>query len=284
MTVAIASIPFQLQSATDNRAFLADVSFSENGKKKPVVIFVHGFKGFKDWGPFNRMASYFASQGFVFIKFNFSHNGTTPEFPTEFSDLEAFGKDNHSIQLSDLGCVLDWISTNKTVPEAEVDIKNISLIGHSRGGSLVLLKGAEDPRVQKIITWAAVSDLLAGYSPEELQQWEKEGVRWIPNARTQQQMPVYYQYIEDLQKNDQRLNVLKASTLLKQPLLIIHGEADEAVSVSHATAIHQQVKHSELVVIPKGNHTFGGSHPFESPELPASLIQLYDTSIHFLKK
>jgi fermentation-respiration switch protein FrsA (DUF1100 family) len=284
MNPQISSASFQLLSKKENRPFV-DVSFLKNGKEKPFVVFVHGFKGFKDWGPFNRMATYFAGHGFVFVKFNLSHNGTTPEFPVEFADLEAFGKDNHSIQLDDLGLVLDWIATgSKALLEEEGDPKKIYLIGHSRGGSLVLLKGAEDSRVQKIIIWAAVSDLLSGYSPEELQQWKKEGVRWIHNARTNQQMPVYYQYMEDLQVNAKRLNVLKASASLKQPLLIIHAENDETVPLHHATAIHQQAGQSELIIIQKTNHTFGGVHPFVSATLPDSLQQLYDTSIQFLKK
>lgn len=285
MNPFIFSASFSLQSSVNNRLFLADVSFLRNGEKKPVIVFAHGFKGFKDWGPFNRMAAYFAGQGFVIVKFNFSHNGTTPESPLEFNDLEAFGKDNHSVQLSDLDAILDWIETDTSILSAnEIDRAKIYLIGHSRGGSLVLLKAAEDKRVQKIVTWAAVSDLRSGYSAEDLDTWKKDGVRWIHNARTHQQMPVYYQYMEDLMVNDRRLNVLKVSASIRQPLLIIQGEADEAVPVFHAKAIHEQVKHSELMIIPKANHTFGGVHPFESEQLPDSLVQLYDASIRFLRK
>jgi dienelactone hydrolase len=285
MDPLLSTVSFQLQSRTANRPFLVDAFFLNNRKKKPVIIFIHGFKGFKDWGPFNTMAAYFASHGFVFVKFNLSHNGTTPEFPNDFSDLEAFGNDNHSIQLSDLDAVLDWITTDsRPLPEGECDSTKICLIGHSRGGSLVLLKAAREPRVQKIVTWAAVSDLLSGYAPEELEQWKKNGVRWIANARTHQQMPVYYQYIEDLQANDHCLNVLDATAAIQQPLLIIHAENDETVPLHHATAIHQHARQSELIIIPGTNHTFGGLHPFLSDSLPDSLQQLYDTSIHFLKK
>ena len=36
-----------------------DVSYISNNYKKPLILFVHGFKGFKDWGHFNVMANYF---------------------------------------------------------------------------------------------------------------------------------------------------------------------------------------------------------------------------------
>ena len=48
-----------LQSPS-GRPFLTDVFYIENKEKKPVVIFSHGFAGFKDWGAFNLMAEAFA--------------------------------------------------------------------------------------------------------------------------------------------------------------------------------------------------------------------------------
>ena len=48
------------------RPFLADVYYTANADKKPVVIFNHGFKGFKDWGPFNLVAEKFAQAGLWF--------------------------------------------------------------------------------------------------------------------------------------------------------------------------------------------------------------------------
>ena len=38
------------------------------------------------------MAEAFAKAGYFFVKFNFSHNGTTIDDPDNFGDLEAFGK------------------------------------------------------------------------------------------------------------------------------------------------------------------------------------------------
>ena len=35
-----------------NKNINLDINFTKN-KNNPLVIFSHGFKGFKDWGPFN---------------------------------------------------------------------------------------------------------------------------------------------------------------------------------------------------------------------------------------
>ena len=73
--------------------------FYERGEQRPVVIYAHGFNGFKDWANFDLVAERFIAAGFTFIKFNFSHNGTTPANPEDFVDLDAFGKNNYSKQL-----------------------------------------------------------------------------------------------------------------------------------------------------------------------------------------
>ena len=59
---------------TGNRPILIDVTYKENKKGKRVVVFSHGFKGFKDWGAFNQIAETFAENNFVFVKFNFPNN------------------------------------------------------------------------------------------------------------------------------------------------------------------------------------------------------------------
>ena len=56
------------------KSILIDVSFVAEKTNLPIIIFCHGYKGFKDWGAWNLMANAFVEAGFCFIKFNFSHN------------------------------------------------------------------------------------------------------------------------------------------------------------------------------------------------------------------
>ena len=71
---------------------IGDLTYTIDSKN--LVVFCHGFKGFKDWGPFNTMAKSFANENFFFLKFNFSHNGTSVDDPCNFIDLESFGNNN----------------------------------------------------------------------------------------------------------------------------------------------------------------------------------------------
>ena len=37
----------------NGRPIICDLRFNETGEKQPLIIFCHGFKGYKDWGHFN---------------------------------------------------------------------------------------------------------------------------------------------------------------------------------------------------------------------------------------
>ena len=54
------------------KPILIDYRYLPDGLQKPIIIFCHGYKGFKDWGAWNLMANALADEGFFFIKFNFT--------------------------------------------------------------------------------------------------------------------------------------------------------------------------------------------------------------------
>ena len=247
---------FILRSKYGNKSFLSDVRFDQNGQRKPIVLFIHGFKGFKDWGYFDLMGDHFSQAGFVFVKMNLSHNGTTPESPLDFADLEAFGNNNYTIELDDIGLVLDHIESDQfPVSKKEVNTNQIFLMGHSRGGGISIIKAAEDSRVKKLVTLASVSSLTSVMPVAEiLDTWKQEGVHYIFNSRTKQNMPLYYQLAEDYIANEQRFNVLKCESRLDIPHLIIHGDQDETVPLDSAIALQEISDSTELFVIKGGNH------------------------------
>ena len=260
-----------------------DVFYKETGKPKAIVIFVHGFKGFKDWGHFNEIAKTFAEEDCVFVKFNFSYNGTTPSNPLAFDYLDAFGNNNYIIELNDLGLVIDWISKNEALAN-EVNPERIYLIGHSRGGGIIVLKAAEDKRITKITTWAAVSDFINRNNQNTIKVWKEKGVVHTYNMRTEQQMPLYYQFYETIQNNKERLNIVKAAKQLAIPFLIVHGTADNAVAFKDAEELHQVCKQSELLVIENGDHTFGAKHPFNCTVFPEHANTVIQHTLEFFKK
>ncbi|MDP5094060.1 MAG: alpha/beta hydrolase, partial [Polaribacter sp.] len=200
-----------LVDGTHKKPILTDVFYNTTNQPKPIVIFCHGYKGFKDWGAWNLMAQAFADAGFFFVKFNFSHNGGTVKQPIDFPDLEAFGNNNYTKELDDLENVLDWVCNNSDY-KSEINADSISLIGHSRAGGIVLLKSNEDSRIKKVITLAGVCDFSKRTATiGNLEEWKKEGVKYVLNGRTKQEMPHFYQFYEDFIRNKERLNIQKAT-------------------------------------------------------------------------
>ena len=266
-----------------DKPVVTDVFYEETKQPKKVVIFCHGYKGFKDWGAWNLMAAAFAKAGFFFIKFNFSYNGGTAENPIDFPDLEAFGNNNYTKELDDLESILDWVSDNSDYKN-ELDIHDISLIGHSRGGGIVLLKATEDARIKKVITLAAVSDLGKRSSViSDLENWKKAGVKYVINGRTKQQMPHFYQFYENFKENEERLNIQKSVEKISIPQLVIHGNKDTSIFIDEAYNIHSWNANSVLEVIENADHVFNVSHPWEKETMSKELEKVTAICVDLLK-
>lgn len=266
------------------KPILIDVFFSEEFINQSVVVFCHGYKGFKDWGAWDLMAESIAKAGFCFVKFNFSHNGGTIENPIDFPDLEAFGNNNYTKELDDLHDVLSWVQSyfenNKIV-----NTNNINLIGHSRGGGISIIKASEDKRIKKLITLASISDFgRRTATVGDLQEWKEKGVKYVVNGRTKQQMPHYYQFYEDFKANENRLNILSAVEKLTIPYLIIHGDVDTSISINEAKELHEWNSKSELEVIPKADHVFSVKHPWNESKLSKELESVVKIVVSFLNK
>ncbi len=266
----------------DGKPIALDIFYTD-GPAKPAVIYAHGFNGFKDWGRFDLIAEQFAEAGFCFIKFNFSHNGTAPEAPEDFVDLKAYGNNNYTKELDDLQMVIDWTLHENNSHSAAIDKNKIYLIGHSRGGGIVLLKGIEEKRIKGIATWASVSQCKTpwgSWPQERIQAWKETGVDYYTNSRTKQHLPLYYQLYKDYQNNVERLDVLKAVKELAVPLLICHGTKDEAVPVANAHLLYGTAKNAELFLV-ESDHVFGRKHPWAEDNLPGAMQAVVTKTIQF---
>lgn len=247
------------------------------------LIFVHGFKGFKDWGHFPLTFKMLADNGIPVISFNFSHNGTTPEHPADFADLEAFGRNNYSLELYELGMVMDFLDDSPLLKEHGVISGQYILFGHSRGGGISILKAAHDSRVVGLISLASVAAFGSLFDPSMLDYWKQEGVIFTHNARTRQDMPLYHQLYEDLQNNKERLDILKAAAQIDVPWQIVHGTEDATVPLDAARQLHAACPSSALIILEGANHTFGGKHPWEKDELPEHTLMIIQKAIEMVK-
>lgn len=266
----------EIYSGSNQRKSVYDLTIPENYKHQ-IILFVHGYKGFKDWGAWQIMENKFVEEGFGFCKFNLSHNGGTVENPIDFPDLEAFSENCYSYEKNDVLTMIELLST-------KFPTDKIILIGHSRGGGNVLLCG-NHKNVQAVITLAAISSVAYRFRHTDImEQWKKDGIRYELNTRTKQEMPIKYQQYLDFLTHQDELDIEKSCRLLvNKPCLHFHGKDDEAISINEAIDIASWTK-QPLLVLEKCNHTFEISHPWKSDYLSEQFQFVIDKILLFLKR
>ncbi len=225
------------------------------------LFFVHGFKGFKDWGFGPYIGEYFAQNGFTAILFNFSHNGVSGN-SSEFTELEKFSRNTFSREISELNQIIDAAKNGffeDSIP------KQIGIIGHSRGGAITILTAYKRDDINSIALWATVSN-LDRYSVRQKEVWKKKGIFEVLNQRTKQVMSLGIGLLEDLEKNkDSTLNIKKAINSIKIPIFIGHGEQDLAVKIQEAEDLYSwsNKEKTDFLKISSTGHTFDMVHPHE---------------------
>lgn len=265
-------------SGFDGKLITGDITFDDKNPNTPIVLFVHGFKGFKDWGAHHLVARHFAANGFRYIKFNLSHNGVTATEPRDVTDLEAFASNTISKELFDINAVLDFIE------KAYGKETSINIIGHSRGGGLSIIEASNDVRINKLITWSAISSFDSLWKKEQEAEWKKTGKISVVNARTKEEMPLNVTLLDDFEQNGETFNIIKAAKSINLPWLIIQGDDDVNVPFEHAQQLADANPNSRLIKIEGANHVYGATHPFEGETLPPQLFKVCEKCLTFLQE
>ena len=261
----------------DELPISADIKYNSNYKN--LVIFCHGYKGFKDWGCWNIVSDLFYSKELNFLKFNFSHNGLTLIEQTQFTDLKTFSKNNYSIEVNDLSRVINYISSNKL----NINYENIYIIGHSRGSGIACLSTQYHSNITKVVSWAGVASFKERFpSDKELKEWRKNGTRYIFNSRTEQKMPHLYEFYTDFINNEEKLTIKTALLNFKGDFLSCYGLLDQVIPNKNAFDMAKWATKSSTFGI-RTNHTFGSKHPWNEKQLPIHLKEICLKTIDFLK-
>jgi pimeloyl-ACP methyl ester carboxylesterase len=240
----------------------------ENLGVRPCLLFIHGFKGFKDWGFGPYIGNYFSrsdaqtgNKGFFVLIFNFSHNGIGENL-LEFTELEKFAQNTFSLEIKELSGLIEAYLSGYF---GKISNRQIGLLGHSRGGAISILTAKLKSEVNAVAVWSSVSK-LDRYTEKQKEKWRKNGFFEVFNTRTKQKMKLNLSLLEDIEKNKHDLlNLEQAVKELNRPLLIAHGEQDLSVSIKEAKELYNwsDKNLAEFHRIPTAGHTYGIKHPFE---------------------
>jgi alpha-beta hydrolase superfamily lysophospholipase len=258
------------------------LSYSESPEQKGIIIFCHGFKGFKDWGCWQMIADDFVENGFAFLKFNFSHNGMGLEDTVEFTDLDKFATNTLGKEMEDIASVEQFIVNELSTILPKINTDKIFIIGHSKGGVSTLLYCTQyETKINKVCTWASPFDFHRSWNSKFVDKWRADGVQYIKNARTNQMMPLDLAVLEDLEIHKEKYSLVPAGIKLKIPYLIVQGTDDQAVKMEEFNLLKKHFIKAENHIILRANHVFGGSHPYSGVELPEHTKELVAVTKEF---
>ena len=258
---------FEVEGA-DGGPLRGDIRTVGDGTDRPAVVICHGFKGFKDWGFFPRIATRLANAGITSVSINFSGSGVGPD-GERFSEPDRFARGTISQDLEDLASIWTRLSKGRLVPGLGPPTA-MGLFGHSRGGGTAILFVASGVTCGALVTWAAISRVRR-WDDVTIDEWRARGTLPVVNSRTGEVLSLATDYLDDMERHGMgRLDIGRAAAEVTAPWLILHGELDETVAVAEgdylasragATAVYRR--------IPGGSHTFGARHPWaeSTPEL-----------------
>ncbi len=256
------SLNYELQVAP-GRAVRGTVEMP-SGSPKAVLIFCHGFKGFKDWGGWPDLGRRFAESGYLVNRFTFSLAGVSGD-SDRHDRPDDFSANTYGAEIDDLKAVVDQ---NKEWLPSDIELRECGLgvIGHSRGGYVALLASAEIPELRALVTLGAPGRGLR-YSEEQIEACQDRGYLEVPNARTGQILRLSASFFEDCREHAERYDLKRALQSHPVPTLVVHGRRDQTDDFSEAEFILDSVEHPSkaLLALADGDHTLGTRHPYEGP-------------------
>ena len=251
------------------------------GNETALVVIVNGHNGFYNYGMFPYIQQTFYDNKISSYSFNYSHGGVIGDGDT-FEDLFNYEKNCMRLEVADLLAVLSNIKNSKLS-----DHHQIFLLAHSMGGIPAIFGGnkfiEEGFNLDGIILASCVSTLNF-WPPDVLNEWSNAGVFYRKNNRINQELPLGFDLLQETLKSDTEWNVERQIKKMNVPFLIIHGENDEAVSLSHGEKLFSWIKglnsNSKFETIKGATHTFNTKHPFTQSSIEVD--KLISSSISWI--
>ena len=273
--------PFEIPGA-DDEVVRGNVHLpaDDPGGALAVVLVLHGFKGYKDYGLFPHLTQRLADAGLVGVRFNFSHSGMDDD-PSTFGRPDLFERDAWSKQVADVGAVIAAAEAGSLPNADRMDLSRLAVAGHSRGGVTALLTAGSDRRIKAVVSLSAPSS--SDMPDEQKEIIRTRGYIVSPSSRTGQQLRIGRAWVEDLDRNAEKLDLLGAVRRIEAPLMIVHGTADASVPVACAEEIAGAYRgEAEILMLDGASHTFDCVNPFTGPS--EALDELIAAVSRFLRR
>ncbi len=192
------------------------------------AIFAHCFTCGKDLKAAKNITLALAQKGFGVLRFDFTGLGQSGG---EFEDS------SFTSNVNDIKAAADFLEENYKAP--------VLLVGHSLGGTAVVLSGVNLKSVKAVATIAAPfePDHVLKLIKKDIAKIEKEGEATVEIAG--RPFKIKSQFIQDLQNQGIEELLNKARN---KALLVLHAPQDTTVGIDNAKAIYNAAHHPKSFI------------------------------------
>ncbi|XP_073277611.1 putative uncharacterized protein YDL057W isoform X2 [Primulina huaijiensis] len=212
----------------------------ETGSSK-VVVLCHGFRSSKEFDTMVNLAQVLENNGISAFRFDFSGNG-------ESEGSFHFG--NYLSEVEDLRAVTEYFESVKRAA--------VVVLGHSKGGNVVLLYASKYHDIPAVVNVSGRYDLKRGLEERLgknfLERLNKEGYIDI-KTRTGE---VDYQVTKESLMDRLNTNMHEACLSIDKGcrVLTVHGSVDEIIPVEDALEFAKIIPNHQLQIVEGANHGY----------------------------
>lgn len=192
----------------EGQKLIGTVAYPQGYEQSPGIVLCHGFTGNKDGHFYPAMSKALVAEGFAVLRFDCRHCGKSE------GDFHA----TYKTMPDDIVAAIEYFRKQDRV-------ESVSLVGHSMGGTSVILVAAQDHDVQSIV---AISGVAHPASIKKRQDFTKQP----DGTYTLTKRDKIYLFEESFFTDAEECKPLAVIKEVRAPLHIIHGTADEKVDIS----------------------------------------------------
>ncbi|KAJ8766918.1 hypothetical protein K2173_011736 [Erythroxylum novogranatense] len=222
-----------------------------------VVVLCHGFRSSKGQELIENLAVALGNEGISAFRFDFSGNG-------ESEGSFAYG--NYLREADDLRAVVEHFFGEKRVISA--------ILGHSKGGDVVLLYASKYHDVNKVVNISGRYDLKRGIEERLgkgfLEKIKEEGFIDVKNQTGGVNYRVYLDDLMDRLNTDMHKACLEIDRDCR--VFTVHGSDDEIIPLEDAYEFSKIIPNHNLHIIDGANHSYT-SHQVEVVSIVLDFIK-----------
>ena len=208
-----------------------------NPSKCPLCIIIHGFTGHSEERHIIAVQKTLNEIGVATLRADMYGHGKSDG---KFEDHTLFKWLTNIMAVVDYAKKLDFVT-------------DIYMTGHSQGGLAVMLAAA----MERDIVKALIPLSPAAMIPELARSGELLGLKFDPENIPEELESWDGRMLKgNYARVAQTINVEDYIDWYQKPVLIIHGDQDEAVPYKYSVRFSKQYKNCKLVTIPGDNHCY----------------------------